>query len=272
MDEGHARLLSTYKTQKALATAMTNEMESLGGSAVDQSRVSRLINGDEAVNVLELLVLARLFRTPPSDLLKPELQEYCEENESIRIKILQTEKESDSYLTRLESDGRVLAFSQFPSYLFYSDKQPLRQVQFNLPSFENREHYSLDAYLGFLFSVASRFSLPERIAILDRYISYFDKGKRGSQNKKHIVFFSRHTYPALSRFANMEFFPKKGLIIMLAPILQDGEGDIFLEIRNKHLCEKVDTFYAEQIGPIGNPINLLKTGRKTLQKRLEECA
>lgn len=267
--EGRTQLLPTCKTQTAFAKAMTEEMQKAGGSSIDQPRLSRLFNGDEATSILELLALAKLFQIPPSKLLRPELQEYCEESESIRLQTPPTEAETDSYLTALESDGRILAFSQFPSYLFYTDKQPQRQAQFNSPSFENWEYYALDAYLNFLFAVSNRFSLSERLAILERYIDYFDTGRRGKLNGKHIVFFSRHTFPTLSRFSNMEFFSKKGLIIMLAPILQDGKGDIFLEIRNKHLCEKVDEFYTEQIDPIGNPINLLKTGRKTLQKRLE---
>jgi hypothetical protein len=167
------------------------------------------------------------------------------------------------------NEGRILAFSQFPSYLFHTDRQPLRQAQFNLPNFENREYYTLDAYINFLFSIAHRCSLLDKITILTRYIDYFDTTKKGNLTKKHIVFFSRHTYPTLSRFANMEFFPKKGLIIVLAPILQEDDGDIFLEIRNNGLCEQIGEFYSEKIEPLANPMNLLRAGRRVLQQRLD---
>lgn len=265
----HKKLLSTYKSQEAVATAMTKEMGSIGDAKMHQSRISTLLSGDASLGILELLVMAKLFKLPPHELLKPELQEYCEESESISVKIFPTESESDAYLTDLESDGRILAFSQFPSYLFQADSQPLRQTQFSLPTFENCEYYTLDAFINFLFSVSSRISLPERVAILTRYIDYFNITKKGNLHKKHIVFFSRHTYPTLSRFANMEFFPKKGLIIVLAPILQEDDGDIFLEIRNSQLCNQISEFYSEKIEPFANPMNLLRAGRRTLQQRLD---
>jgi hypothetical protein len=214
--------------------------------------------------------MAKLFQTPPSNLLRSELQEYCEESENVSLKRLSTEAEIDRYLTALESNGRMLMFSQFPSCLFHTDKLPLRQAQFNLPSFENREYYTLDVYLNFLFAVADRFSLPDRIIILDRYIDYFDTGKRGNLSRKHIVFFSQYTFSTLNQFTNVEFFPKQGLIIMRVPILQDDQEELFLEIRNKCLCSKIYEFCSEQIQPIANPLNLLKVGRRVLQMRLEK--
>lgn len=234
-----------------------------------QSRLSELLSGGKSISIVELLVMAKLFRISPHELLRPELQKYCVEGEGISVRTFPTETESDVYLTDLESDGRILAFSQFPSYLFYTDRQSQRVEQFDLPSFENHEYYTLDAYINFLFSVASRFSLPEKIEILSRYIDYFNPGKRGNLHKKHIAFFSRRTFPTMGRFANMEFFPKKGLIIVLAPILQEGDGDVFLEIRNSGLCEQVTKFYRETIEPFTNPRNLLLAGRRILQQRLE---
>ena len=269
LKQAHRQRSDTYKSQEALAKAITDEMHQLAAPMMHQSRLSELLSGGKPVSIVELLVMAKMFRISPHELLRSELQHYCVEGEGINVRAFPSEAESDSYLTELESDGRILAFSQFPSYLFYTDRQPLRQVQFNLPSFQNREYYTLDAYINFLFSVSSRFSLPERVEILSRYIDYFNPSKKGNLHKKHIVFFSRHTFPTLGRFANMEFFPKKGLIIVLAPVLQEGDGDIFLEIRNGGLCTQITKFYTEAIEPFTNPRNLLLAGRRTLQQRLE---
>ena len=268
LKQAHQQFSATYKSQEALAKAITDEMRQFAAPRMHQSRLSELLSGGKPISIVELLVMAKLFHVSPHELLRPELQHYCVEGESISVRDFPTEAESDSYLTELESDGRILSFSQFPSYLFYTDRQPLRQEQFNLPSFENREYYTLDAYINFLFSVSSRFSLPERVEILSRYIDYFNPSKKGNLHKKHIVFFSRRTFPTLGRFANMEFFPKKGLIIVLAPVIQEGNGDIFLEIRNSGLCEQVTKFYTETIEPFANPRNLLLAGRRTLQQRL----
>ncbi|HRJ54198.1 MAG TPA: hypothetical protein PLE99_15675 [Candidatus Thiothrix moscowensis] len=258
------------KSQTTLAQAMTEELQRFGIEQIHQSRISELLSGDKTLSIIELLVMAKLFHRQPHELLKSELQHYCVEGEGISVRAFASEAESDAYLTELEHEGRILAFGQFPSFLFYTDSQPLRQEQFNQPSFENREFYTLDAYINFLFSVSSRYTLQKRIDILTRYIEYFDPTKKGSLNKKNIVFFSRHAYPTLSRFANMEFFPKKELIIVLAPILQESEGDIFLEIRNIELCRQVAEFYSEKIEPLANPMMLLRLGRKILQQRIND--
>lgn len=267
--QAYRQCSDTYKSQEALSKAVTHEMHQLTAPMMHQSRLSELLSGGKPISVVELLVMAKMLCISPHELLRSELQHYCLEGEGVSVKNLHTEVESDIYLTKLESDGRILAFSQFPSYLFYTNRQPLRQKQFNLLSFENREYYTLDSYINFLFSVSSRFSLLERIEILSRYIDYFNPSKKGNLHKKHIVFFSRHAFLTLGRFTNMEFFPKKGLIIVLAPILQEGDGDIFLEIRNSELCSQVTKFYTETIEPFSNPRNLLLAGRRTLQHRLE---
>ncbi len=258
------------KRQQDLADTMTEQLAQFGGARKSQGRISELLSGDRAINIVELLVMAKLFHRQPHELLKPELQKYCVEGEGISVRTFASEAESDAYLTELENDGRILAFGQFPSFLFYTDSQPLRQEQFNQPTFENKEFYTLDAYINFLFSVSSRYTLQKRVDILTRYIEYFDPTKKGSLNKKNIVFFSRHAYSTLSRFANMEFFPKKELIIVLAPVLQEDDGDIFLEIRNGELCRQVAQFYFEKIEPFANPMMLLRLGRKILQQRLND--
>lgn len=258
------------KRQTDLANAMTQQLVQFGIPQKSQGRISELLSGDRAINIVELLVMAKLFHRQPHELLKPELQKYCVEGEGISVRAFVSEEESDAYLTELEHEGRILAFGQFPSFLYYTDSQPLRQAQFNQPSFENKEFYTLDAYINFLFSVSSRYTLQKRVDILTRYIDYFDPTKKGSLHKKNIVFFSRHVYPTLSRFANMEFFPKKELIIVLAPVLQESDGDIFLEIRNVELCRQVAEFYSEKIEPLANPMMLLKLGRKILQQRIND--
>lgn len=252
-------------TQEMLAEKMNIGLKTFDKAKLDQSKISRMLKGEDTISILELLLFSKIFNCSPIDLLHDELKDFCTDIETVALKAFITETDTDKYLTELESEGRVLAFSKFPSYLFCSESQPLRKAQFNKPSFSNKEYYTLDSYLNFIFSPISKFSVQERLKIIDAYIDYFDTSKKGNFTKQ-IIFFSRHHYPPLGRFANIEFFPKKGLIIILAPIFQENEGDIFLEIRNKNLCEQVDDFYLNKIEPIENRMNLLKMGRKALIK------
>lgn len=269
MKNKHEQLRSLYKTETALANAMVEEMRHHHEKAwIDQPGVNRLLNGKEAATTLELLVLAKLLQSPFSDLLKTELQPYCHSSESVTLKLKQqkTAEESDLYLSELESEGRILVFSEFPSILFATDQHHQRIAQMIQPSYENTEYYTVDAYLNFLFSIASSFSLEKRIAILEQYIQYF--GCKQGNSKRRIAFFSRHGYSVMSRFSNLELFPKKNILIMLAPILQENEGDIFLEIHDQTLCKEVENFYANHIETLRNPLHLLEIGKATLTNRL----
>ncbi|MEN9504003.1 MAG: hypothetical protein RI964_3288 [Pseudomonadota bacterium] len=64
LQERRTQLLSTHKTQAAFAQAMAGEMQKTGGSGIDQPRISRLLNGDEAASVLELLVDGKAVPDP----------------------------------------------------------------------------------------------------------------------------------------------------------------------------------------------------------------
>lgn len=269
MKDRHEQLRSLYKTETALANAMVEEMKLHHETAwIDQPGVNRLINGKQAATTLELLALAKLFQSSFSDLLKVELRSYCGGNESAStiLKQQNTAEESDDYLTELENEGRILAFSEFPSSLFVTNKHPKRTAQMMQPSYENIEYYTVDAYLNFLFSVATSFSLQYRIAILEQYTQYF--GCKQGNAKRRIAFFSRHHYNAMGRFSNLELFPKKNIVIMLAPILQENEGDILLEIHDPQLCKGIEDFYINQIETLRNPISLLEIGKATLTHRL----
>lgn len=242
---------------------MTEEMRKIGAGDIYQSRISNLLSENVGLSIVELLVLAKVLGVLPYQLLKPELQSYLQQSELFVTRVFSNENESDEYLTTLENNGRILAFGQFPSFMFYSDKQPKRREQFNSTGFEDIEYYTVDAYINFIFSISSRFYLKERMDILSRYIEYF---RPENGNKRRIVFFSRHSLPSLGRFSSMEFFPTKDLIIIEAPTIPSNDGDVFLEIRDAELCKQVKEFYTKEIKPLWNPMNLLISGKKTLQK------
>lgn len=267
----HEQLRYLYKTETALANAMVNEMKLHHEQAwIDQSRVNRILNGKEAATALELLVLAKLFQSSFSDLLKVELHSYSGLNESIPpvLKQQNTAEESDNYLTELESEGRILAFNEFPSALFITtDKHPKRTAQMMQASYENIEYYTVDSYLNFLFSMANPFSLESRTAILEQYIQYF--GCKQGNTKRRIAFFSRYHYRPLSHFSNLELLKKRSILIIPAPILQENEGEIFLEMYAPSLCKEVEDFYINQIETLRNSLSLLEIGKATLTNRLD---
>lgn len=259
----------SYKTETALAEAMVTEMRLYHPKAwIDQPGVSRILNGKEAITTLELVALSKLFQTTTEDLLRSELRR-CLDSKATALALRQqhTAEESDTYLADLESDGRILAFSEFPSLLFSTEVHPRRKAQMLQSSYENIEYYTVDGYLDFLFSIVSRFSLHRRIEVLEQYIQYF--GSRNGRNKRRIAFFSRHNFSAVSGFSSLELFLEKSTLIMRAPILHPEEGDTFLEINDAQLCKEVENFYTNQIDTIRNPLNLLEIGKATLSKQLD---
>lgn len=69
----------------------------------------------------------------------------------------------------------------------------------------------------------------------------------------------------MSRFPNLELLPNKSTLIMLAPIMQYGQGDVFLEIRSQKVCQEVSDFYHFTVDKLDADISLLKIGLDTLE-------
>lgn len=247
-------------TQKDMANALEMPLKPYMplGFTIQQSDISRIEREETPLDIPELLAYASLFNVDIGYLLKPHFQSLCQSE--IRIQHFETDSAADQYLCDMENEGRILAFSHFPSSFFTIPPASPRFQQIAQPGYAETEIYTIDSYLNFIFSPISRYSYAEKTEVLNRYLEYF----RGSFIK-HLRFFSRAAFPAMSRFPNLELLPAKSTLIMLAPVMQYEQGDVFLEIRSKQICQDVSDFYHFKVAKLDADISLLKIGLQTLE-------
>lgn len=248
-------------TQTDMANALETPLKAYmrPGFTIQQSDISRLEREETALDIPELLAYANLFNVDIGLLLKPHFQSLCKSE--IRFQHFATDEEADNYLHMMENEGRILAFSHFPSSFFTSSGNSIRFSQIAQPNYAETEIYTIDSFLNFIFSPVSRYSCAEKVSILNRYLDYF----RGSFIK-HLRFFSQAAFPPMSRFPNLELLPTKSTLIMLAPTMQYNEGDVFLEIHSKQVCDEVSDFYHFKVKKLDADISLLKIGLQTLER------
>lgn len=254
------------KTQAQMADLLENLLKPNreAGFAMHQSDISRYELEHNPIDISVLLAYSQLGDIDVGELLKPHYRDWI--NSQITLRNLTTDKEADDYLRELESEGRLLAFSQFPSAFFQpSSEMPdsPRFQQISAPNYEEFQFYTIDSLLNFLFSPSSRYSFAERKTVLERYLAVFC-GNRF----KRLYFFSRHAFPVMSRFPNLELLYKKKTLIMLAPIMTRTKGDVFLEICNAELCDTVYDFYMQDVEPLEGNINLLRCGLQAVEHML----
>ena len=247
-------------TQADMANALETPLKPhmRAGFTIQQSDISRMEREETPLDIPELLAYASVFNVDIGAILKPHFQGLYQSE--IRLQRFATDKAADRYLCDMENEGRILAFSHFPSSFFYTEHDTARFQQIAQPGYAETEIYTLDSYLSFIFSPISRYSNDEKISILTRYIEYF----RGSFIK-HLRFFSRTAFPTMSRFPNLELLPAKSTLIMLAPVMQYEQGDVFLEIRSKEICQEVSDFYHFKVEKLDADISLLKIGLQALE-------
>lgn len=237
------------------------------GFSMQQSDISRLEHEKNTADISVLLAYCQLGNIDVGELLKPHYREWI--NSQITLRNFTTDKEADKYLRELENEGRLLAFSQFPSAFFQPSADTAdvpnspRFRQISAADYEEYQFYTIDSLLNFLFSPSSRYTLEERKNTLERYLQAFC-GNRF----KRLYFFSRHTFPVMSRFPNLELLYKKKTLIMLAPIMTRNKGDVFLEICNDELCKTVYDFYMQDVEPLEGNITLLRCGLHAIEHRL----
>lgn len=240
------------------------------GFSVLQPDISRLECEETALDVAKLLAYSHLFKVDVSVLLKPHFQAFCQSE--FHLQHFATNAEADHYLCGKENEGRILAYSQFPSSFFVNTHDASERFQqIAHPDYAETHIHTLDSLLNFIFSPISRYSYAERGDILLRYLEHF------RQRSKHLHFFSRAAFSATSLFPSLILLHPKATLIMLAPVMQHDQGDVFLEITSPLICKEVYDFYFHKVKTLDANISLLKIGRDTLgllQKResLESAA
>ena len=258
------RELRGQTTQNHIAEQLTTILKPImaRGFVIQQPDISRLESEATVLDVPRLLAYAHHFNCEVGDLLKPHLKALYKS--ALCWREFNTDEEVDNYLCRLESNGRLLAHSIFPSSFFSSTRQCERFTQLNQPDYPNTEIYTLDAFLNFVFSPIGFYSIAEKIAILKRYVEYF----RGSA-VKHLRFFSRTQFPNNSRFPNLELLRDKATVVTLAPMMKQCAGDVFIEIQGKEICEKVYEFYHFQVNKLDDDVAFVKVAIQALEKMQE---
>lgn len=243
------------QTQEQMATSLEKLLKPYQekGFSLSQSDISRLENEKFSIDVPMLLAYGHLGNLYSGELLKPHYREWL--SSQVTMRHFGSDEQADAYLCKLEEKGRLLAFSQFPSSFFQSseDNSSERSRQIGARGYEEMQFYTIDSLMNFLFSPSSRYTLPERKTILQRYIKVFHRNRF-----KQLYFFSRHAFPIMSRFPNLELLYEKKTLIMLAPIMTKHDGDVFLEIRDEQLCETVYDFYMHEVEPIEDSLDLLR--------------
>ena len=249
-----------HATQGEVADKLTEPLKPYMGKGfvIQQSDISRLEREETALDIPRMLAYAQSFNIDISLLLKPHFQGLC--TSEIRWQRFDTNEAADAYLCDLENQGRLLAYSQFPSSFFSTARNTPRFQQIAQPDYADTEIYTIDSFLNFLFSPITYYSHAEKIQILTNYLNYFR-----SSSVKHIRFFSRSEFPNMSRFSNLELLREKSTLVMLAPIMQQDQGDVFLEVNNPQICEEVYQFYQFQVKKLDDHIAFIKIGIETLE-------
>ncbi len=179
------------------------------GFSVLQPDISRLECEDTALDIPKLLAYAYLFKVDISVLLKPHFQAFCQSE--FRLQHFALDAEVDQYLCQMEDEGRILAYSQFPSSFFvngHHDSGRFQQIAH--PDYVETHIHTLDSLLNFIFSPISRYSYAAREDILLQYLEHF------RQKSKHLHFFSRASFSTTSLFPSLILLPKKSTLIMLS--------------------------------------------------------
>ncbi|MDD5391997.1 MAG: helix-turn-helix transcriptional regulator [Thiothrix sp.] len=247
------------KTQAEMADLLEAPLKPHMGTGftIQQSDISRLEREESILDVPRMLAYAHQFNVDIGTLLKPHFQSLCKSE--MRLQHFPTDAEADQYLCEMENKGRILAFSHLPSSFFLAETSSPRFQQITQANYAETHFYTLDALLNFLFSPISRYDNAMKISTLDKYLGHFRRNFA-----KRLRFFSRASFPRMSRFPNLELLPEKSTLIMLAPVMQYDQGDVLLEIRSETICQEVFNFYSN-VKTLDADVTLIKIGREALE-------
>ncbi|MBO0611818.1 helix-turn-helix domain-containing protein [Thiothrix fructosivorans] len=228
------------------------------GFVIQQPDIARIELEKSTLDVPELLGYSQFFGTDIDDLLKPHFRSL--HKNAFCLQQFSTDSDADDYFTQMEAAGRILAYSHFPSSFFMGNQPTNRRFQqISQTDYCETHLHTLDSLLSFIFSPISRYSYAQRNSILERYLEHFRQ-----RHNKHLYFFSRANFPPHSLFPNLVLLPEKATLLMLAPIMQQQQGDIFLEIHDEPICKQVYNFYFQTVPLLEASMPLLRIGRETL--------
>lgn len=228
------------------------------GFVVQQPDISRLEREQTALDIPKLLAYTTVFDVDIATLLNEQFNGLC--NSEVLLRHFASNQTAAEYLSMMENDGRTLAYSQFPaSYFLPNRENNCRFEQIARADYPEVHMYTLDALLNFIFSPICHYSYQERQQIFHNYLQHFRHSC-----VKNLRFFSRTEFPGTNLFPNLLILPKKSTLIMLAPVMQRQQGDVFLEIRSQEIFQQVYNFYYKQVVPLDATMNLLKIGHETL--------
>lgn len=240
------------------------------GFLIQQPDITRLELENTPIDIVELLAYSHVFGVAIDQLLKPQFRAL--HTHAFRLQQFTQDADVDRYLTELESEQRILVYSQFPSSFFIAAKpESSRFQQIAQANYPETHIHTLDALLNFLFSPVNRYSVSQRQDILDRYLEHFRH-----RHSKHLRFFSQTLFSPTSAFPNLVLLPAKSMLLMLAPLMQHTQGDVFLEIHDEQMYQQVSDFYFHHVPLLEADIALLRIGREALEllrsgAPLEQC-
>ena len=248
-------------------TQMADELEGLlkphmkMGYTIQQADISRLELEETAIDTPKLLAYSHYFNQHIVHLLRPGFAAFCKSD--IHLQSFANHQQADHYLHEMERGGRVLVHAHFPSDFFCNGQDSPRFQQIAQAGYHSTEMYDLSAFLSFLFSPISPYSLDIKAQILNRYLEYFRNNLR-----HHLRFFTRTTLTDLYLVPSMEMFPAQATLLVSSPVLQSQQGVSFFEVRNAEIFDEASSFY-QQLPTLDGNLVFLRIGLETLGRMRE---
>lgn len=249
--------------QAKMAEALTDIFKLRTGLRhyIQQPDICRLETGAVAIDVFKLLAYSYLCETDIINLLHEDYKRLLNPvGGNMQLQEFNTDTDAEKHLIKLEKKQRLLISPNFPSTFFKLKKEGARQQQLGSPSYEANEIYTFDSFISFLFSPVGNYSIADKKKIIEDYLSYFQ-----GNNFRQLHFFTRSILPKHCQLTSVELLPEKQMLLVPGPISHYGEGDSFIEIRDKQTYEKVTQFY-RGLQTFENSMLYLRSGLAALDR------
>lgn len=255
--------LNKKMNQANMAEALTDIFKARTGIRhyIQQPDISRLEKGTVAIDVFKLLAYSYLCEVDIITLLHDDYKSLLNPaGANMQLQEFSTDADAEQHLVKLEKKERLLISPNFPSAFFKLRKDGARHQQLDAPSYEANELYTFDSFISFLFSPVGSYSISDKKKIIEDYLSYFQ-----GNNFRQLHFFTRSILPEHYQLTSVELLPEKQMLLIPGPISHYGEGDSFIEIRDKQTYEKVTHFY-RSLRTFENSMLYLRVGLAALDR------
>ncbi|MEZ5476349.1 MAG: helix-turn-helix transcriptional regulator [Thiolinea sp.] len=228
--------------------------------SIQQSDVSRLETEKATIDLPKLLAYVLLCKVSASELITAPFNVLLNHPGAMRLHTFTRDQDAERKLLELEQGGRVLISPEFPSSFFRLSPDSSRFKQLDSPDYLSREIYTAEAFLNFLFSPVSRYSLEDKTHILKTCIQYFQ------QSINHnLFFFSASQLPTFSQLPTLQLLPARRTLLISAPAHNFHSGDAFIEISDPGIYTDAAAFYSK-LPTFENSTIYLRIGLETLEK------